>query len=103
VLACDTPAALKQLLQKDAIFHVTTTPLEVSPLGWRRSVRAVHAGDGRARSSLILKPTKPCLVLTALNARGIRLLNLKSTSRRWKMFMQLTGRSLSEESVEAAG
>ncbi len=110
VLACDTPAALKQLLQKDAIFHVTTTPLEGFAAAELEKVggvvRAVPTpGDGRAEIELILETDEALSgVLTALNARGIRLLNLEKHQPTLEdVFMQLTGRSLKEESVETAG
>ena len=64
VLACDTPAALKQRLQKDAIFEIDTSPLNgltVTKLEDLPGVRKVtcQEADGSATLNFILEEEAP--------------------------------------------
>jgi ABC-2 type transport system ATP-binding protein len=103
VLACDTPAALKRRLQRDAIFHLETSPLEEADLeafsavvGVRKVVH--HAGDGRALLELRLDEERALVAaIGMMEARGIRLTNLSKREPTLEdVFVDLVGRSMEE-------
>jgi ABC-2 type transport system ATP-binding protein len=107
-LACDTPAALKQRLQREAIFELQVSPLNnTSPsvfeaLGGVRSV--VHRpADGRATLEFILEDDGALPgVVSQLAAHEIRLLNLQKREPTLEdVFVQLVGQSMEE--VEHGG
>jgi ABC-2 type transport system ATP-binding protein len=102
VLACDTPTNLKRTLQKDAIFHLQTTPLgeKAQQLA---TVAGIHkfthsAQDGSDTLEIILQ-TEDALgsVISAINQAGAQLLNLsKREATLEDVFIHLVGRSLSD-------
>jgi ABC-2 type transport system ATP-binding protein len=103
VLACDTPAALKRRLQRDAIFHLETTPLtdaDVSAfaaLGGVRNVVHRHK-DGGASVELRLEEERSLVrAIGVLESRGIHLTNLtKREPTLEDVFVDLVGRSMAE-------
>src|SRR4029078_2467756 len=78
VLACDTPAALKRRLQRDAIFHLETTPLSEADVAafavLGGVVTAVHrAKDGASALDLRLEEERVLgSAIGMMEARGIR-------------------------------
>src|SRR6186997_36951 len=79
VLACDTPAALKRRVQRDAIFHLETTPLSDADLSafvaLGGMVSAVHRPNS-GTSSLELRLEEERVLGSAIGmmeSRGIRL------------------------------
>jgi ABC-2 type transport system ATP-binding protein len=103
VLACDTPAALKRNLQRDAIFRIEVSPLDGGGDGFLREqpgVRQVvhRPGDGLATLELRLEQEDALGgVLTCLTSRNIRLLNLvKREPTLEDVFVDLVGRSMEE-------
>ena len=106
VLACDTPARLKQRLQSDSIFRLETTPLDglgaqqIAAIPGVRKV-ACRAGDGRARVELILEQEQVIgAVIAAMEANRISLLSLtKHQPTLEDVFVELVGRSMEEVEV----
>ena len=103
VLACDTPAALKRRLQRDAIFHLETTPLSEADVAAFASlggmVTAVHrARDGASALDLRLEEERVLgSAIGMMEARGIRLMNLtKREPTLEDVFVDLVGRSMEE-------
>ncbi len=108
VLACDTPASLKQGLQGEAIFNLEVGPLNgASAANFERipGVRnLVHRpGDGRARLEFILEQESVLpSVIGELSAHGIELRNLQKREPTLEdVFVNLVGRSMEE--VASAG
>lgn len=103
VLACDTPANLKQRLQRNAIFRLETTPLngvETAVLEAVPGVRKVahQAANGNAMLELILEEEQVIgSVIAAMRANGITLLSLtKHQPALEDVFVELVGRSIEE-------
>jgi ABC-2 type transport system ATP-binding protein len=103
VLACDTPAALKRRLQRDAIFHLDTTPLsdaDVCAFAALEGVRKVvhRARDGWASVELRLEAERAMTaVLGMMESRGIRLSSLtKREPTLEDVFVDLVGHSMEE-------
>jgi ABC-2 type transport system ATP-binding protein len=111
VLACDTPSALKQRLQKDAIFEIDTSPLnglKVSALEQQAGVRKVtcHESDGSATLSFLLQEEAALAgvinLLTTANVKILRLSKHEPTLE--DVFVDLVGRSMEDmEKVEDVG
>lgn len=112
VLACDTPANLKQRLQREAVFN-----LKVSPLGPRPSpdamletvpgVSQVTVGDqnGHTDLNLILHSEDVLAgVLAHLTQRGSSLISLEKREPTLEdVFVQLVGRGLSVDTTHKEG
>jgi ABC-2 type transport system ATP-binding protein len=103
VLACDTPAALKRRLQKDAIFRLETSPLDglgVQPFEALPGVRQVthHPQDGRSTLELILEEEGVLgSVINTLTAGDRRILNLQKREPTLEdVFVDLVGHSMAE-------
>jgi ABC-2 type transport system ATP-binding protein len=103
VLACDTPATLKQRLRGDAIFRMEVSPLngfgvenfEAMP----GVVKVVHRPqDGFASLELILAQDDVLgPVISSMTAAGIRILNLQKREPTLEdVFVDLVGRSMEE-------
>jgi ABC-2 type transport system ATP-binding protein len=109
LLACDTPSALKRRLQKDPIFHLETTPLDVreeAAFAALPGVRQVthRAGDGRSTLELRLAQEQAIGgVIAALTTRQMGILTLtKREPTLEDVFVDLVGRSMEEvERVDA--
>jgi ABC-2 type transport system ATP-binding protein len=108
VLACDTPAALKQRLQKDAIFEVETTPLnglKAQTIEDLPEVRTASAEeyDGGARLDLILVEEGALgAVINVLNQKNVRIMKLSKREPTLEdVFVDLVGKSMAD--VEKGG
>jgi ABC-2 type transport system ATP-binding protein len=103
VLACDTPAALKRRLQRDAIFRLDTTPLDgagAGPFAALPGVRmaTLREGDGVSALELLLENDHVIGdVIALLHQRNIRLVNLtKRDPTLEDVFVDLVGRSMAD-------
>jgi len=103
VLACDTPSALKQRLQKDALFEIETSPLNglsVTKLETQPGVRTVtcQEEDGSARLSFILKEEAVlAVVINTLTAAGVKIMRLtKHEPTLEDVFVELVGHSMAD-------
>ena len=103
VLACDSPAALKRKLQRDAIFHLETTaadPRAISTLNALPGVvKLTHrpVERGSALELVLAEERVLAAIIGVLETREIRLLNLtKREPTLEDVFVELVGRSMSE-------
>jgi ABC-2 type transport system ATP-binding protein len=103
VLACDTPSALKQRLQKDALFEIETSPLNglsVTKLETQPGVRTMTCQevDGSARLSFILKEEAVlAVVINTLTAAGVKIMRLtKHEPTLEDVFVELVGHSMAD-------
>ncbi len=104
VLACDTPTALKQRLQKDAIFEVETCPLNglsaqnIEDLAEVRKA-TVSEYDGGATLELILEDEGALgAVINILHQKDVRIVKLtKHEPTLEDVFVDLVGRSMADE------
>jgi ABC-2 type transport system ATP-binding protein len=103
VLACDTPKALKQRLQRDVLFQLQVSPLNgAMPEAFERIPgvrRVVHRpGDGRATLEISLENDGILpAVVSQLAAQNIQLLNLQKHEPTLEdVFVDLVGRSMEE-------
>ena len=103
VLACDTPAALKRSLQREALFHLDVSPLSGQVLeafarlpGVRKAAHT--AQDGRSELELILDTDEALSgVVNTLTAHNARLLNLQKCEPTLEdVFVDLVGLSMAE-------
>jgi ABC-2 type transport system ATP-binding protein len=108
VLACDTPAVLKQQLQKTALFEInveTPEPVERDSIAQLTGVQScsVTPEDGFSRVELSLsEESYLAAVITALGAQNGRILSLQKHEPTLEdVFVRLTGLSMEEaEKVE---
>jgi ABC-2 type transport system ATP-binding protein len=103
VLACDTPAALKRDLQRDAIFRIQLGSAEGLSLsafdGMPGVIRMTRSGqDGRLTLEATLAEDAVLAgVIAALTAAGARMLNLEKREPSLEdVFIRLVGSSLGE-------
>ena len=103
VLACDTPARLKQRLQRDAIFTLETTLIEGAAVGAIDGVAGVRSVTSRLeqdRSILELTMAEDRVlggVFSAMAVSGIGLLRVtKREPTLEDVFVELVGRSMSD-------
>jgi len=108
VMACDTPAALKRTLQRDAIFHLEVTPLGGTHPEIFKNIPGVrqwvhHPGDGTATLEFFLEEESVLSeVVMQLSSNGIRLQSLQKREPTLEdVFVDLVGRSMEE--VESEG
>jgi ABC-2 type transport system ATP-binding protein len=109
VLACDTPAALKQTLQRDVRFEIETSPLNgLSAAGLEAlpQVQKVQLEDieGGARLKLALVAESALAgIINVLTQQDIKILKLtKHEPTLEDVFVELTGRRLEEVEKEEA-
>jgi len=110
VLACDTPAALKHQLQKEAIFNLEVSPLNgmgTAPFEALPGVRKVlHTPlDGHSQVQFFLAEEAALAgVVETLTRNDVRILNLQKREPTLEdVFVTLVGRSMSEEEKAANG
>jgi ABC-2 type transport system ATP-binding protein len=103
VLDCDTPAVLKQRLQKDAIFEIETSPLNglsVSKLETLPGIIKVtcQEADGSATLNFILKEEAAlAVIINTLTAANVRIMKLsKHEPTLEDVFVTLVGHSMAD-------
>ncbi len=103
VLDCDTPAVLKQRLQKDAIFEIETSPLNglsVSKLETLPGIIKVtcQEADGSATLNFILKEEAVlAVIINTLTAANVRIMKLsKHEPTLEDVFVTLVGHSMTD-------
>jgi ABC-2 type transport system ATP-binding protein len=108
VLACDTPAALKQRLQKDAIFEVETTPLNgleaqtIEDLPEVRTATATEYDGGATLELILVEEGALGGVINVLNQKNVRIMKLsKHEPTLEDVFVDLVGKSMAD--VEKGG
>jgi ABC-2 type transport system ATP-binding protein len=109
VLACNSPAALKRNLRREAIFHIETTPLDATVPGAMAAipgVRTVTHREGLSRSQIEVVTDEERVigsVIAAIEARGIGLLTLaKREATLEDVFVDLVGHGMDDaEAVDA--
>jgi ABC-2 type transport system ATP-binding protein len=107
VLACDSPARLKQRLQKDVIFRLEVSPLngleteELASLAGVRKVTRRQQAGGTSLQFLLQDDSVISTVVTTLTAYQVQILNLEKREPTLEdVFVDLVGRSMEE--VESA-
>jgi ABC-2 type transport system ATP-binding protein len=108
VLACDTPAVLKQRLQKDAIFEVQTTPLNgltaqtIEDLPEVRKATASEVDGGATLELILVEEGALGGVINVLNQKNVRIQKLSKREPTLEdVFVDLVGRSMAD--VEMGG
>jgi ABC-2 type transport system ATP-binding protein len=103
VLDCDTPAVLKQRLQKDAIFEIETSPLNglsVTKLETLPGIIKVTCQevDGSATLNFILKEEAVlAVIINTLTAANVRIMKLsKHEPTLEDVFVTLVGHSMAD-------
>jgi ABC-2 type transport system ATP-binding protein len=108
VLACDTPANLKRLLQRESIFRIETNRLNGANLDPLRALpgvrRVVHrSGDARDTLEFVLEDEQVLgAVLNTMESQQMRLYHLdKREPTLEDVFVALVGRSMEEVEHES--
>lgn len=104
VLACDTPTALKQKLQKDALFVIDTSPLNgLTPqmvqdqVGVQKVTVTDIEGGARLQVSLV-EDAALARVINLFTQKDVQVMNLtKREPTLEDVFVDLVGRSMAEE------
>ncbi len=107
VLACDTPSALKQRLQKDVLFEIQTTPLNgltaqmlvEQPEVTKAATQETETG---ARLSLgLVEESALARVINLLTEKDVKVINLSKREPTLEdVFVDLVGRSMAEEEAD---
>jgi len=107
VLACDTPANLKQRLQREAVFHMQVSPLDGSithlfdRLPGVRQVVQKWEESGAALEFILEDEGALGAVINTMTARQIRLLRLQKREPTLEdVFVDLVGHSMEEMEVD---
>jgi len=104
VLACDTPAVLKQRLQKDALFEIETSPLNGlsqqmlvdQPEVTKATITDIEGG-ARLHLSLV-EESALARVINLFTQKDVKVMNLnKHQPTLEDVFVDLVGRSMAEE------
>lgn len=103
VLACDTPTNLKKRLQREAIFHLETTPIPPQAVSTVQTLAGVskvthHPLDGKSELELVLADDGVLSnALSALTTHNAKVLNLQKREPTLEdVFVELVGMSMSE-------
>jgi len=103
VLACDTPSALKQRLQKDAIFEVDTSPLNgltakmIEDLPEVRKATALEHDGGATLNLSLVAETALAHVINVFTHKNVRILKLSKREPTLEdVFVDLVGRSMAD-------
>lgn len=104
VLACDTPAALKHRLQKDALFEIETSPLNGldqqmlvdQPEVTKAAIQETETG---AKLSLsLVEESALARVINLFTQKDVKVMNLSKREPTLEdVFVDLVGRSMAEE------
>jgi ABC-2 type transport system ATP-binding protein len=103
VLDCDTPAVLKQRLQKDAIFEIETSPLNGLSVPKLETLSGIikvtcQEADGSATLNFILKEEAAlAVIINTLTAANVRIMKLsKHEPTLEDVFVTLVGHSMAD-------
>jgi ABC-2 type transport system ATP-binding protein len=107
VLACDSPSALKQRLQKDAIFEIETSPLNglkaksIEDLPEVRKATAAEHDGGATLELILVEEAALAHVINVFTLKNVRILKLSKREPTLEdVFVELVGRSMAD--VETA-
>jgi len=104
VLACDSPSALKQRLQRDALFEIDTSPLNglTAPMlealpEVRKAALTDIEGGARLKLTLVAEAALAS-VINILSQKNVKVMRLtKEEPTLEDVFVDLVGRSMAEE------
>ena len=109
VLACDTPSALKQQLQRDALFEITVGALnglmgsKLDGIPGVRKVSHRQAGEMNVLSFILDEEAALAAVMIKLTESGVKILRLdKHEPTLEDVFVNLVGRSMDEVEQDVA-
>jgi len=104
VLACDTPSALKQRLQKDVRFEIETSPLNgLTPLILQEQAEVRNVAlteiEGGARLDIgLVEESALARVINLFTQRNIKIMKINKREPTLEdVFVDLVGRSMAEE------
>jgi ABC-2 type transport system ATP-binding protein len=104
VLACDTPSALKQRLQKDVRFEIETSPLNgLTPLVLQEQAEVRNVAlteiEGGARLDIgLVEESALARVINLFTQKNIKIMKLNKREPTLEdVFVDLVGRSMAEE------
>ncbi len=108
VQACDTPANLKRMVQKETALELTLDGTQPAPDDWKLLpgvVRLSHTVDAVAQTTsvhaLLATPDASGELIRAVASGGRRLVDLRTVQPTLEdVFLKLTGRRLGEEEKE---